>query len=304
MPSDPSFRRVASRQNAVVARARQLARGRRSHEVLIEGATLVSEAVAAGWSIALVAMTDESASDPLVRRLLETLPPATDRVLVPPAVMDAMSPVRSPSGVIAIARCPGSVPSLGTDPPSGTDPRLSTDAARLVHCRTQARTGVGTDPGLLVCAVDVQDPGNVGAIVRVAEAAGATGLLTAGASADPFGWKALRGAMGSAFRLPITPHLPVGDALAFARARGCRIAATVLDGTPIDEADLTGPLCVCVGAEGTGLPPIVMESADLRLTIPMAAPVESLNVAVATAIVLYEIRRQRRRGHPPLRDNS
>jgi len=144
--------------------------------------------------------------------------------------------------------------------------------------------------------VDVQDPGNVGAIVRVAEAAGATEVITAGASADPFGWKALRGAMGSAFRVPIARHLAVADALMLARSRGCRVAATVLDGTPIEEADLAGPLCVCVGAEGSGLPPAVVHSADLRVTIPMAEPVESLNVAVATAIVLYEIRRQREHG--------
>jgi TrmH family RNA methyltransferase len=276
MPSDSSFRRVASRQNAVVTRARRLARDRPSHEVLIEGATLVGEAVAAGWPIEVVALTDEATSEPLVRRLLETLPPSTDRVLVSSAVMDAMSPVRTPSGILAI----------GTVTTPGTVPQI------------------GTFPSLLVCAVDVQDPGNVGAIVRVAEAAGATEVLTAGASADPLGWKALRGAMGSVFRVPVTPHLPVEDALAYARSRGCRVAATVLNGTPIDDTDLAGPICVCVGAEGAGLPPIVLESADLRLTIPMAAPVESLNVAVATAIVLYEIRRQRQHGRPPLGDNS
>ena len=264
MPSDPSFRRVASRQNAVVARARRLARGRPSAEVLIEGAPLLGEAVAAGWSIELVAMTDEAVRDPLVRHVLEALPPATDRVLVPPAVMDAMSPVRTPSGLVAI----GTVPDARTAPPNGTVP-------------------------LIVCVVDVQDPGNVGAIIRVAEAARATHVLAAGASADPFGWKALRGAMGSAFRLPVVRQISIGDALVLARTRGCRVAATTLDGTLIDEADLTGPLCICVGAEGAGLPPAVVGSADLRVTIPMASPVESLNVAVASAVVLYEVRRQR-----------
>jgi TrmH family RNA methyltransferase len=268
MPSDSSFRRVASRQNAVVARARQLARGGTPDEVLIEGATLLDEALAAGWSVNLVAITDEARSDPAVRRLLERVHANADRVLVSSTVMEAMSPVRSPSGVLAI----------GTVPNPGTAPRRR------------------TVPPLVVCAIDVQDPGNLGAIVRVAEAAGATEFIAAGASADPFSWKALRGAMGSAFRLPLTRHLPVDEALALARSRGCRVAATVLDGTPVDRADLAGPLCVCVGSEGSGLPPAVVGSADQRLTIPMASPVESLNVAAATAIVLYEIRRQRQHG--------
>ena len=80
---------------------------------------------------------------------------------------------------------------------------------------------------LVVVAVDVQDPGNVGAIVRVAEAGGATGVIAAGASADPFGWKALRGSMGSALRLPVVRATDTADALADARRHGCRIVATV-----------------------------------------------------------------------------
>ena len=89
--------------------------------------------------------------------------------------MDALSPVRSSSAIVALAERPR-------------------DRSTRVYA--------GAGP-LVVIAVDVQDPGNLGAIVRVAEAAGATGVVAAGASADPFGWKALRGSMGSALRLPI-----------------------------------------------------------------------------------------------------
>jgi TrmH family RNA methyltransferase len=275
MPFDAPFRRLSSRQNPVVSRLRALARDGEGDAALVEGATLAGEAVAAGWTLELVAVTEAALVVPATRRLVDALPASTERLLVTSAVMDAMSPVRTPSGLVAIAfpRAATSVPGAGSVPGEGTDP------------------GTGTE--LLVCAVDVQDPGNLGAIVRVAEAAGATGLLAVGASADPFGWKALRGSMGSAFRLPIRRGVPLPDAIAAARSGGCRIVATVLEGAPLHEVDLTGPTCLLLGSEGSGLPPEIAGAADTRLAIPMESPVESLNVAAAAAVVLYEARRQR-----------
>jgi TrmH family RNA methyltransferase len=179
-----------------------------------------------------------------------------------------MSPARTPSGVVALAR------------------RRAAWALSDVLSR---------DAGLVVVAVDVQDPGNLGAIVRTAEAAGGTGVIASGASADPFGWKALRGAMGSAFRLPVLRLPGVDEVLRACRDRGLHIIATALDGTDADRVALDGPCVVLVGAEGTGLPPAVVSGADTRLTIPMRQPVESLNVAVAAGIILYEARRQRTR---------
>jgi len=140
----------------------------------------------------------------------------------------------------------------------------------------------------------VQDPGNLGAIVRVAEAAGGTGVVAAGASANPFGWKALRGSMGSGLRLPMAIGIDAGAAVADARKHGCRIVATApRGGTPIFDVDLKGPLAVLIGGEGPGLPPALVDAADERVTIPMQAPVESLNAAVTAALILYEARRQR-----------
>ena len=143
--------------------------------------------------------------------------------------------------------------------------------------------------------MDVQDPGNMGAVVRAAEAAGATGVIASGASADPFGWKALRGAMGSTFRLPVLRVPDVEEVLRACRGHGLRIIATALRGTPVTEVALDGACAVLLGAEGTGLPHALVDAADTRLTIPMQAPVESLNVAVAAGIILYEARRQRGR---------
>jgi TrmH family RNA methyltransferase len=179
--------------------------------------------------------------------------------------MAALSPARTASGCLAV---------------TGIKPTALDDA--LVPA-----------PQLIVCAVNVQDPGNVGAIVRVAEAAGATAVLACGTSANPFGWKALRGSMGSAFRLPVVAHVPTGSALTAARRSGCRLIATVLSGEPPDQLALTGPIALFVGAEGQGLPDDVLSACDDRIAVPMTAPVESLNVAVATGIILYEARRQR-----------
>jgi TrmH family RNA methyltransferase len=148
---------------------------------------------------------------------------------------------------------------------------------------------------LVLIALNVQDPGNVGAIARVAEAAGASGAVYAGACADPFGWKALRGSMGSALRLPILVKPDSREAIGEARRRGCRIIATVpRGGRALFDADLRGAIAVLVGGEGAGLRQLQIDEADERLTIPMQAPVESLNVAVTAAVIVYEACRQRR----------
>jgi TrmH family RNA methyltransferase len=147
---------------------------------------------------------------------------------------------------------------------------------------------------LVVIVVDVQDPGNAGAIVRVAEAGGATGVIASGVTADPFGWKALRGSMGSALRLPVVNGGAAAEAIADARRHGCRvIAAAPRGGRSVFDIDLTGPVAILIGGEGPGLAPSVVDAADERVTIPMQAPVESLNAAVTAALLVYEARRQR-----------
>jgi len=147
---------------------------------------------------------------------------------------------------------------------------------------------------LVVIAADVQDPGNFGALLRSAEAGGATGVIATESGADPFGWKALRGAMGSAFRLPVARVSDGAAAVALARSHGLRVAAAIgRGGTPMSDADLTGPLALVVGGEGSGLLEALVTAADARITIPMTPPVESLNVSVAAALLVFEARRQR-----------
>ncbi len=141
----------------------------------------------------------------------------------------------------------------------------------------------------------MQDPGNVGAVVRAAEACGATGLVTGGGTADPFGWKALRGAMGSTFRLPIAVRQPLPG-----RRRGGAGGAHphLRHGAARRQIPLASPICACrrqllLGGEGPGSRLPWSIAADQRLSIPMREPVDSLNVATAAAVILYEAARQR-----------
>jgi RNA methyltransferase, TrmH family len=265
MPPQPAFR-VTSRQNPLVTRFREAARQPTAEgPALVEGATLLDEAHRAGWVIEVVAFTEGALADSTVARLVAAFPPDVTRLLVSERVVEAMSPARTPSGVVALARG---------------------------HAWTLGEV-LAADPALVVIAVDVQDPGNIGAIVRAAEAAGATGVIAAGTSAAPFGWKVLRGAMGSAFRLPVVKLPDVDEGIRACRDRGMRLIATATDGVPLERVALDHPCAILVGAEGTGLPQALVDAADTRLTIPMHAPVESLNVAVAAGIILYEARRQR-----------
>ena len=258
---------ITSRQNPLVARFRTAARGDVGGVLLLDGAHLVADAVAAKVTFQLAAVTPASAERDDVRELVDALGRAGVEVItVSASVMDAVSPVKTPSGLVALAERP--VLEAG---------QLYAGAAAL-----------------LVLAVDVQDPGNLGAMVRVAEAAGATGFVAAGGSANPFGWKALRGSMGSALRLPIASEAAADEAVADARQHGCRVVAAVpRDGRSLFDVDLTGPVAVVIGGEGQGLAASLVDAADERVTIPMQAPVESLNAAVTAALIVYEASRQR-----------
>jgi TrmH family RNA methyltransferase len=141
----------------------------------------------------------------------------------------------------------------------------------------------------------VQDPGNIGGIIRTSEAAGATAVIVSPSSADPSSWKALRGSMGSALRVPIA-RASTEDAVQACRRAGIKTAAIVpRSGSPLFEADFRKPIALLVGGEGPGLPAELLQTADYQVSIPMHNPVESLNVGVAAALVLYEAFRQRSR---------
>lgn len=157
---------------------------------------------------------------------------------------------------------------------------------------------IADQSGMVILAHQLQDPGNLGTIIRTAEAVGASGVAVTPNTVDPYNAKAVRASMGSILRLPVAP---VGDIKVFirrSRENGFQTAATVLSGdTTHFDIDLTKPTIVILGQEATGLPPDLVDDIDFRVRIPVAATIDSLNVATAAAVILYEAMRQRLHKH-------
>jgi len=252
---------ITSRQNAWVKGLAGLHQGRRRKESglsLAEGVRVSREALLDAEVETLV--LSESLAGTVAGKELEGL--ARERgveiLLVSESCYEKISRLESPEGAAAVVKIRGS-----------TLPELLTRDCRLV------------------VAAGLQDPGNAGAIVRAAEAAGATGcvFLDGIDSGHP---RLLRGAAGSAFRLPCAAG-KTADFLQAARKVPVRILAAAITGDtlPYRQADFTPPVAVCIGGEGGGLPEEVVRGADRLIAIPMAGKVESLNAAVAAGIILY-----------------
>jgi len=261
---------IRSRTNPLIKRLRALKeRGTGGDLALLEGFTLVEEGLAAGLQFVEAAVTpaaEETARGQDLVRQLSLRRVAVRRV--GEAVLASLSEAETSQGLLALARRP------------------SFDEEALY-------AGVP----LVIVAVGLQNPGNVGAVLRAAEAAGATGTYFTRGTADPFSWKALRGAMGSAFRLPHLRGLAAGEVLERLRRRHVVIlAAGASDGDRYDSVDLRRPVAFLLGQEAGGLDADLAAGADGRITIPMAGGAESLNVAVAAGVLLFEAARQRAAG--------
>ena len=254
---------ITSRHHPIVKEFRDAARG--GDLMLLDGWHLLAEAVGAGLVVETLAVCGPPTADE--QTLIDRARRGHARVTeVSGVVLNALSPVTSPTGVVATARKP------------------VIDSAAVL----------APPPALIIAGFGLQDPGNAGAVIRSAAAAGATGVVFDELSADPWGWKALRASMGSAFHLPVLRSRGIGTLLTEWRRAGLRIAATVpRGGTSMHEVDFTKPAALLLGGEGAGLPDELVESADVRVTIPMRGGIESLNAAVAAAVLLYEARRQR-----------
>ena len=261
---------ISSRQHPLVKAFRELARAPSPDgtRLLLDGAHLVRDALAAGATFEAAAITStHSEGQTEEARIARALRAAgVDVAIVVEQAFAAISPVRAPSGIAAIVR--------------------RTPATADAICRRP--------DAFVVAAVDVQDPGNLGSLIRAAEAGGATGVLVCGASASAYSWKTARGSMGSLLRLPVADGLSVDEAIAAMRQAGGRIVATApRGGTSPDDVDWRGRVLLLLGGEGPGLRGASVSGADAVVTIPMSPPVESLNVAVAGGVLIYAARRQR-----------
>lgn len=250
---------ITSVKNPAVQQARALQKKAARDEsglFLCEGEHMAGEALRAGAAVAL--FVDDSLLaryEPLTRQA-----PASCPVYAAPAhVLAALSLVKSPQGVAAVALQPAAAP-------------LSALGARVLLLE------------------DVQDPGNVGTLLRTLDAAGFTGCILTPGCADPYGDKALRATMGSVFRVPMARVPSAGAAVSTLAASGFASYAAVLDGAPYYQR---GPaeqkLCLLIGNEGAGLRPDTAQACTRRVRLPMRGGAESLNAAIAGAVLMYDL---------------
>jgi TrmH family RNA methyltransferase len=233
---------------------REIARGLEEKTLLLlEGEKTILDAVAAGLPLEHV-LHDASIRPGRLAALTAAHPRLVSR-----AVLERLSDARTPQHLLAVAR------------------RRDVPVAEILK-----------RPGPIVFVFGIQDPGNLGAIVRVAEAAGGAGVLAAPGSADFFHPRAVRGSAGSVLRLPVSGRVSFEPFAADAKQAGRSVCGAVSrDGEDPFAAPLDPKSVLVVGAEGGGLPAGAYRYLDRRLTIPMASPVDSLNAAVATALLLY-----------------
>jgi len=279
-PSAHRLRRIEGRHNPLVKQLRQaFSRSELTEtgDCAIEGLRILEEAIRSGLRFSAVFFR-ESAQD-RAERLLPQIGAQVETLLLPDKLFDGVVPSESPQGVAALVRFK----------------ELSLDD---VMERMQV--------GPIVVLAGLQDPGNLGTILRSAEAFGSAGVVLGEGTVSPFNSKVIRASAGSVFRLPIVHgqaprHGKLGavkleEVSEKLRTQGVRLIATSSHkGTPLDQADLKGKTAIFFGNEGSGLPRDVMAKMDESIVIPHTAQVESLNAGVAASIVLYEAAEQRKK---------
>lgn len=260
---------ITSKDNSVIKHLRALSDPKHRNKeqaFLIEGVKMVEEALRDKAGVKMVV-----ASPALVQhhgkgvlRLAEAR--SVDIIWISEKLMDAVSESKTPQPVMAVVRIQ-----------EHSEDELLAHSSRLI-----------------IIAHQLQDPGNLGAIMRTAEAVGAAGIALTPKTVDPYGAKAVRASMGSILRLPVVRIGGIGVFVKLCKQGGFQTVATVVTGDKTHfDIDLTKPTVVILGQEGAGLPPDIIADVDLRVRIPMAETIDSLNVATSSAVVLYEALRQR-----------
>lgn len=221
---------------------------------LVEGPNAVAEALAEGLVLTVFA-TEEHATGYEGAHEAEV-------VSVADHVLERIATSRAPQGVVAVA-----------------------------HQRPAALSEVLGHGFVIVCH-DASDPGNAGAIIRTADAAGAAGVILTGASVDPFNPKAVRASTGSITRLPVVVDAGLDEVLVTCRERAQRVLALDTDGSQdIHAADLAAPVALLFGSEAHGLPQRALDQVDETVAIPRYGRAESLNLAAAVAVASYAVAR-------------
>lgn len=267
------LRRIEGRHNALVKQLRQAfahAEPTEEGDCAIEGVHIVEEAIRSGLRFRAVFFR-ESAEE-RAGKLLPQIGAHVETLLLPDKLFDGAVPSETPQGVAALVRTK----------------EFSIDE---VLERVQV--------GPIVAMAGLQDPGNLGTILRSAEAFGSAGAVLGEGTVSRYNSKMIRASAGAVFRLPMVSAKTAAGMEVISRklrAQGVRLIATSSHkGTPLDQAKLTGPAAIFIGGEGAGLPRALMAQMDETVAIPHSPRVESLNAGVAGSIVLYEAARQRGR---------
>jgi RNA methyltransferase, TrmH family len=277
VPAHLRLRRVEGRHNLQVKKLRRAfasAELTDEGDCAIEGLRVVEEAIRSGLRISAVFFR-ESAQD-RAERLLPQLGAHVETLLLPDPIFNSAVPSDTPQGVAALVR-------------------LKLFSVEDVLERRML--------GPILVLTGIQDPGNVGTVIRSAEAFGSAGIILAGGTVSPFNSKVIRASAGSVFRFPIVhghgrsmqkENFEIDEVIEKLRSEKVRLIATSSHkGTPLGEAKLRDA-SIFFGNEGAGLPRDVVSKMDEVIAIPHALQVESLNAGVAASIVLYEAARQRR----------
>jgi TrmH family RNA methyltransferase len=269
------LRRIEGRHNPLVKQLRQAFSHSEltdSGECAIEGVRILEEAIRSGLRFSAVFFRESSQDR--AERLLPQIGAQVETLLLPDKLFDSLVPSESPQGVAALVR-------------------LKEFSLGDLTERLQV--------GPIVVLAGLQDPGNLGTILRSAEAFGSAGVVLGEGTVSPFNSKVVRGSAGSVFRLPVihghgkAPKVKLEEVTEKLRGQGVRLIATSSHkGTPLDQADFKDATAIFFGNEGAGLPRDVLSRMDELVSIPHTAQVESLNAGVAASIVLYEAARERK----------
>ena len=259
---------ITSRDNPLLQRARAVRDGRETSLIFVEGLRLSEEALKSRLEIQAVIYSDEIAHKERARQFLEQVSPVAKRVAaVSEKLLATISFTKTPQGIVLLANRPQTARPLVVNSP---------------HIP------------LLVVLHRINNPVNVGAILRTAEAAGATGAIATSQTSDPFSPKSLRGAMGAAFRLPIWHGITYAEAMNWCRENRVTLLAADAEGKMCyTDFDWTVASALVLGPESEGLSAEEIAATKHSVRIPMKGSVESLNVAVTAGVLLYEAARQR-----------
>ncbi len=261
------LRRVEGRHNPLVKELRQgFSRGEltRSGECAIEGFRIIEEAVRSGLRFRAVFFSESA--EPRAHKLLPQIASQAEALLVPDKLFSSAVPSQTPQGVAALVEV------------------KSFSAEEVID---------SSSPGPVLVIAGVQDPGNLGTIVRSAEAFGAKGILLGEGTVSAYNSKVVRASAGSVFRVP-TAQTKMDSAIELLRSKSLRLFATSSHkGVALPETDLSGAPAIFIGNEGAGVDKKLLTQMDELIMIPHSPRVESLNAGVAASIVLYEVSRQR-----------